>query len=230
MSFLRVSSLPLLARIAGARPAYLFWNLWLAPAWSDRGLLQTWQRLAVKIPSSRRSAILPSSNSATAPMIFSMRLAIKESFPVKVRFSLMNWTCTPLSVCSSMVSRRSPRSRARRSMECTIRVSPSRVNSRQSWSCGLFVSLPEHLSVNTLSRAKPSSWRTVFCRIVLTLMYPIFLPVIQFLAFENGLQALPELAGQGEAIDCNAKGQEAESRQGEKQKEFHDGFLARRGS
>ena len=79
------------------------------------------------------------------------------SSPVKLSCSLTKWTSTPLAVSLCAIPRRPSRFRARRSMECTITVSPSRTKPTMVSSSGRRTSLPEALSVKMRSSATPSN-------------------------------------------------------------------------
>ena len=92
----------------------------------------------------------------------SIKFAIGESSPVKVRFSLMNVMQIPRLVSRWTRWRRSSRFRASRSMLCTTTVSPSRTKDCSASSSGRRVSLPEALSVNTLSNSIRSNCRSGF--------------------------------------------------------------------
>jgi hypothetical protein len=95
----------------------------------------------------------------------SIRFAIGESSPVKVRLSLTNSMRTPRSALHEAaqvieVARQ-------RSMLCTTTVSPSRTKASSLSSSGRWVSLPDALSVNTLP-PDTSSCRSGFWSKLLT--------------------------------------------------------------
>ncbi|SSV77985.1 Uncharacterised protein [Acinetobacter baumannii] len=93
---------------------------------------------------------------------------------------MTNSICTPRCVSVCTIRRKSSRLRARRSMLCTTTVSPVRAKLISASSCGRLTSLPDALSLKARSTLTPSSCRSGFWSKVLTLIYPMRCPVMEF--------------------------------------------------